>query len=163
MADIDCGSCDCGSCDCGDCGDCGDCSNCDCGDCECGDCCGICGDNWDCHCCDDNAHSGHCCPCLFGCTHCCSCECCVDSTEAGHHCATHWWLCFASESCDCCYKDRRGQDPQVYTVDGGGLPVTNGTPAIIPSKDITPQVVMTQPPSYEEAVSGSQAVTSQPT
>lgn len=152
MGDIDCGGCDCGDCDCGDC--CGDC-NCDC----CGDICKILTCNG-CHC------------------DCCGCDCC-DGNGSGHGGCYPAYFCCVTSDWDCCEStsrssatnssetyistNRHANANQFTNIQNGQnqnrrdqeKQVPNGEPKI-------DEVVTVQPPTYEEAMSMDQPVTTQP-
>lgn len=157
MGDIDCGGCDCGDCDCGDC-DCGDC----CGDCNC-DCCGDICKILTCNGC-------HC--------DCCGCDCC-DGNGSGHGGCYPAYFCCVTSDWDCCEStsrssatnssetyistNRHANANQFTNIQNGQnqnrrdqeKQVPNGEPKI-------DEVVTVQPPTYEEAVSMDQPVTTQP-
>jgi len=152
MGDIDCGGCDCGDCDCGDC-DCGDC-NCDCGGDCCGDICKILTCNG-CHC------------------DCCGCDRC-DGNGSGHGGCYLAYFCCVTSDWDCCEStsrsaatnsngaytsaNRPANANQFTNIQNGGhqeRQAPNGEAKI-------DEVVTVQPPTYEEAMSMDQPVTTQP-
>lgn len=149
------GDCDCGGCDCGDCGDC-DCGDCDCGGDCCGDICKILTCNG-CHC------------------DCCGCDCC-DGNGSGHGGCYPAYFCCVTSDLDCCESTSRSAARNSNGTYTSTNPPANANqftniqnqnrrdqegqvPNGEPKED---EVVTVQPPTYEEAVSMDQPVTTQP-
>lgn len=149
------GDCDCGGCDCGDCGDC-DCGDCDCGGDCCGDICKILTCNG-CHC------------------DCCGCDCC-DGNGSGHGGCYPAYFCCVTSDLDCCESTSRSAARNSNGTYTSTNPPANANqftniqnqnrrnqegqvPNGEPKKD---EVVTVQPPTYEEAVSMDQPVSTQP-